>query len=659
MAKKTPQPEPVDNSIILDRTTKQNPLLKSGTVSDNYKMIHGGHLFENSLHISDEMFNVINNYRGTLKYTNSTLQGPAGKKNHKIIYDSITTASLFNPYYALTSANVTQNVPLLDTSKHQDPISAIRAHKDNDKAINKQIRFSIPTDDCSVSNLVKLSKLQFSPLGNAHYKYSDFMFCRDVGRISNNHMITLRRFATPIGDDIFYPTSLKDEASNVETAGDIGRLITWFNTDENKLEDILKYKYNASWKKLEAKIQEQDSRETDKARGVIGGLANLFNPNYIAAVGQGRAPSSLSLILGSDASDAFYTDAPYENNPVVNGAMYDKNRVYEPKDTLRETHTYEGKLTFNHEFTLKFPFKLRGYDNINTKAAFLDLLANILVVTYKQGTFWPGEQRIIGAPPNKAGWNKAQNFVSKGLDAGGTFISKVLNGESFGAAFDELVGSIGSAVSSLFGLGNVSIKSADMKATLKKLGSGALKAIGGEMKGLIKNKMGRPAVYAFDSLLTNDVVGTWHVTIGNPLNPIAVMGNLIMTDAEITHSGPLGLDDFPTELTVSVTLKHAKPRDSVDIQRMYTLGRKSIYSKISNIDNYQLSESASDATFDEAKMTAINVDDTKNRSFTGDTYAKNVISLDNIIAKGVSKDIYGWLGETENYRFLVKSQSLK
>ena len=58
-------------------------------------------------------------------------------------------------------------------------------------------------------------------------------------------------------------------------------------------------------------------------------------------------------------------------------------------------------------------------------------------------------------------------------------------------------------------------------------------------------------------------------------------------------------------------------------------------------------------------MAALNTDDTKNRDFTGDTYAKNVISLDNIIAKGVSKDIYGWLGETENYRFLVKSQSLK
>jgi hypothetical protein len=35
---------------------------------------------------------------------------------------------------------------------------------------------------------------------------------------------------------------------------------------------------------------------------------------------------------------------------------------------------------------------------------------------------------------------------------------------------------------------------------------------------------------------------------------------------------PLGLDDFPTELKVSVTLKHCKPRDMVGIGHMFTKG---------------------------------------------------------------------------------------
>lgn len=676
MGKAEAQSTNVSKELKSTRSNKVNLISRGKNIEKTNKLTYNAHEIENAMHISDAMFDVINNYRGTLKYANAVIQGQAGspdkesRKTEKIIYNTVTTASLFNPFYAVNSANITQGVPLLDTSKHQDHLSALKEGKQGG-TLNGKIRLNTPFDDCSISNLVKLSKLQHSPLGNALYKYSDFMFCRDVGRISNNYMITLRRFATPVADDIFYPTSLRDEASNKETAGDVGRLITWFNTAENKLEDILKYKYKATWKQLEAKIQEKQSEETNKSRGMLGGIVNLFNPAYTKAVGQGRAPSALNLILGDDASDAFYTNAPYADNPVVNGAMYDKNRVYEPKDTIRSTHTYEGKLEFTHEFTLKFPFKLRGYDNINAKSAFLDLLGNILVVTYKQGTFWPGEQRIIGAPQNKAGWNKANAFMNKGIDAAGTFFSKILNGESAGDAFKDLVGSIGQAVGDLFGMGgSFNFTSNEAKDKLKKLATGTLEAIGSEMKGLIKNQMGRPAVYAFDSLLSDDVVGTWHVTIGNPLNPIAVIGNLIITDAEITHTGPLGLDDFPTEIMLTVTLKHAKPRDSVDIQRMYALGRKTIYSKISDPRNIKLNGENSKSTSYEDLKAEIKAEEETAKKIDAELKANDAaqkpttvevkeISVFNELENVASKEVYSWTGDVENYRFLVKAKSLK
>jgi hypothetical protein len=64
--------------------------------------------------------------------------------------------------------------------------------------------------------------------------------------------------------------------------------------------------------------------------------------------------------------------------------------------------------------------------------------------------------------------------------------------------------------------------------------------------------------------------------IGNPRAPILSMGNLIIENTQIEHTGPLGIDDFPTQLTVTVTLKHAKSRDMVEIQKMYTGGLSSI-----------------------------------------------------------------------------------
>lgn len=548
---------------------------------------------ENMLHSGPEVFDTINKYRGSLRHTVSVLSGPAGNKNaklvDKIIYNQVVSPSLFNPFYGLLVSGVTPNVPLLDTSKNGDPFSAEHSNGDGLKTTGQITMF--PTDDCSIKRLVELSKLSHGPLGQARYKYSDFMYCKDLGKISNNHMITLRKFATPVSDNIFYATTYNDDA-NFSAAGDVGRLITWFGTDDNKLEDILKYSYKAEFKEFEAKIQEMDSQENDPSRGIIGQFANLFNPAYNQSTDKGVSPSSLSFIMATSASDTHYTQAPYANNPAVNGAMYDKNKIYEPKDTLRSTYKYTGALKFEQSFTLTFKYQLRGYDNINAKSAFLDLLGNILAVTYRQGTFWGGEQRIIGSPQNKRGWKKAQSFVNDGLEAGGTFIQTLLNGGNFGDAANTFATAITSGLNSSFGIDFSAILGDPMGALKDLVGKLDAADLGSGLKGVIKNQLGRPAVYAFDSLLTNDAVGLWHVTIGNPLNPIAVMGNLIIENAEIRHSGPLGLDDFPTELTVTITLKHGMPRDSVDIQRMYTQGRNAIYSKLGNTKNFNISADA-------------------------------------------------------------------
>jgi hypothetical protein len=55
------------------------------------------------------------------------------------------------------------------------------------------------------------------------------------------------------------------------------------------------------------------------------------------------------------------------------------------------------------------------------------------------------------------------------------------------------------------------------------------------------------------------------------------MGNLILENTEIEHYGPLGLDDFPTGLRVTCTLKHGKPRDTSMIEAMYTMGNSRVY----------------------------------------------------------------------------------
>lgn len=642
------------------KNSKGSPDLKVSKVYVN-KQINNIE-FENPIHTSPEVFDAINKYRGVLVNAISVGQGPPGftgkktkekgaqgedmesiaadaKDTKRIIYETISSPSLFNPYYGVQAAGITSGVPLLDTQTSKDDISAKSNRKGSKAKIHKHVNVGVNIDDCSIANLVALSKRKLSALGHAKYKYTDFMYCLEVGKISNNHLITLRRFNYPIGDNIFGETTLDDE-SNMSVVGEIGRLVTWFGTEDNKLEDILRYSYASTWKTLEAKIQELPSQETASERGVMGGLVNLFSPAYNKATERGIAPSALSLVLGTGGSDAFLDSAPYADNPAVNGSCYDNNRVYEPQDTLRSMEVPEGKLEFSHEFTLVFNYKLRGYENINAKSALLDLLANILVVTYKTGTFWPGEQRIIGAPPNPSGWKKVEEFKKDAFESGATFIQKMLAGDSFSDAANSLLSGLSDAINSNFGIDLSSVSSFGDLANVAKdiIGRAGDAGFGGALKGMIGNQLGRPAVYAFDSLLTGDNTGLWHVTIGNPLNPIAVMGNLIMTNAEISHSGPLGLDDFPTDLKVTVTLKHARPRDSVDIQRMYTWGRTAIYGKI-----------GADANFKYPFGT--NTDSTETKA--NDTSVMReylTIPLLNAI-ETESCDAYGWIGEVNKTRF--------
>lgn len=546
-------------------------------------------------HINNEIFQVVNNYRcflsGMLIETGNDgeKQGTNGKRYKTYNFKGDLTPSLFNPYHALPVYGIMENVPLMDGT-------FLSKHDKNEIA---------KLDDCSIRELVNLSSVRKSILGNARYRYADFMYCKDLGKISNNHMITLRKFAIPVGDNIFRSTVTKTAGEGkddpMSSIGDVGRMITWFDTDDNKLSDIMSYEYEASWKKLDAKIQQLDSQEDDEGRGIAGKIINNLSPGYnlqsVHGINSGGLLGQLMNSMGIGANTH-----EYQHNDVALGRNYDNNKVYTPRDTIQDTHIYEGKLTFKHEFTLNFSYKLRAYDNINPKSAFLDLLGNILTVTYRKGTFWGGKSEILGAKPNKAGWQKYNN-VLKGLsDAGGDLWKNIFHLE--GANTDGLLGALSQFGSSLLDIvkgagmdiggaassamqtakdflsGNITASEV-MGKVKTSVQAGAQKAadlnLGQVMMGSIKNKLGRPALYAFDSLLTGAKVGLWHVTIGNPKNPIATFGNLIMTNAKITHSGPLGFDDFPTDLHVSVTLKHAMSRDATEISKMYTKGQNGIY----------------------------------------------------------------------------------
>ena len=481
--------------------------------------------------------------------------------------------SIFNPYNSVHVIGITQNVPLV--------------YDQNETVYNGTYERLKDISDCSISKLVKLSAQRTSILGQARYKYADFAFCKHLG-MPNNRLITLRRFTIPVGDNIFEAASHTGNNSKIVDSfsmpGDVGRMCCYFDTEDNKLEDILKYNFAGTWKDMKAEIQQEYSQEENVSsngpgKGPLSALVNTFSPSMNENINRGFA-SSDNHLLGRAFSSWFGWDksAAYDKKALTN---YDQHKIYTPRNTIQSMHKYEGNLEFKHEFTLVFSYKLRGYQNINPKSAMLDLLANVIATTYSKGSFWGGRNEILGAQPNKSGWNKANKLVNKAGKTVGGLIDALAKGNiDFGA----ILGSVSKLVSKTFdGLKDVAKGFiSDPMGTIKKTLSGAGSIIqktglAKGMAGMLRNQLGRPNIYTFQSLLDGSNTGVWHVTIGNPLNPIASMGNMIITDTQIQQLGPLGIDDFPTELKVTVSLKHARPRDAVAIEKMYTKGVSSIY----------------------------------------------------------------------------------
>lgn len=479
-------------------------------------------------------------------------------------YNHPATKSLFNNSNAVTFNAPYQeaiNAPLWD-----EPTIRARMHK---------------RGLCTIKELIRAS--EDGEMGRAIYSYADFMYCKYLGRTSNNYLVTLRRFPFPCGDHIsLYNTSgslNEDEYELQNHMPDIGRLVTWMGTPGNDMENILSYDYKMPFKELTANIQDVDNR--GEQGGMMGALMNAANPRYLNQTLSGAyGDTSMRYInsaLGGGRIANFFTGSA--NSQLDFSSFIDANKTYGPQDVISKTFIRTGAgegggLEFNQNITLTFDYELRSYDGINTKAAFLDLIGNILAVTYTKGKFWGGGFRSVGASQSNVFanmpiyklkhddlWNNDGSFNYKSLvDATTSSLDMGVTALTGGKAdFSSFKGIMNTLAQAALGLG---------KGMMDTLLGGAL------------NSLGRPQKVALNSLLSPAPTGLWHLTIGNPKHPILSMGNMIIDDCKITQYGPLGLDDFPTGLKVEVTLKHGKPRDAQAIEQMYTMGDFRLYNNM-------------------------------------------------------------------------------
>lgn len=163
--------------------------------------------------------------------------------------------------------------------------------------------------------------------------------------------------------------------------------------------------------------------------------------------------------------------------------------------------------------------------------------------------------------------------------------------ENLGSVISQTVGAIGNMLqsisSTLFGesstLSGWLNKATDALSSEEnqKKGTEKLNSMFGNINKMWKDQVIQqttmPNIQGLKAILTGEPTGNWHLTVGNPLNPIMVVGNLICTKMTVDWDTELGPDDFPMGMKVTYTLEHGMARDKAGIQSMFNRGAGRIY----------------------------------------------------------------------------------
>jgi hypothetical protein len=432
------------------------------------------------------------------------------------------------------------------------------------------------------------------PYGRTPYHFSDFVFCKHWNIIPNNRLLTLRRFPAPIIDNMKFPgmdginnvgqqssksgednSNLNKPTDGMKTPQEDGgsgkkadfppmaTVLSYFGEEtENQLSDILKFTTGFNWGDVEADVHEVSSTTTPEATtgpaGLFGGIGSLAKTLNIATGNYNREAVMNEGVLPPDP----YTDGPYEN------------RIIGPVNAITSVKRRERGIEFSNEISLTFEYVARPIGGVNSKAVLLDILSNFLIIGSAQAMFWGGQHRFmsnaaqypfIGGDKGIQQWYRGQplewgqtsieDFSSKSRDFGDltkNFFSTLLGGGGFGEIFKNIASGEG--------------------GKKENVASNLIKHYAAQ-----KSKGQIPYLQGLKALLIGEPVGEWHLTIGNPLNPIAMIGNLICKNIEVEFGNELGPDDFPMDIKITVNLEHGMARDRDAIQSMFNRGMGRIY----------------------------------------------------------------------------------
>ena len=502
------------------------------------------------------------------------------KENAKT--ENMTQHSLINPYAMIRlSGGISSNGTnmLIDSSIRRPWYEVPNSTDNSDIGYSK-----VPT----TARIIEWGRTD--PRGRTPYQYQDFVFCKYWNKIPNNRMITLRRYAQPILDNLNTPAdNVGDESNGNDNFKfpPLASAITYFGEGtDNSLTDILKFKSSLRWADVSASVwdMQYSSDGQQSTNDVLGGAGGVWG-GLGAAFGGGLADAlnALSIYNGQELNNGLMEKNGLGPDPYADGPY--ENRIKGPVNRIDSVKRREAGMEFEMSgMEIKFHYVARPIGGINSKAILLDILSNFMVLGSASAVFFGGAHRFRGTGRRfPTGNQKSIKDLYKGKLFGkegavNSYVKTFTNFYEQAGGFSSIVGNLFESAKALI---NNIVNAFGGANPFNATKSG--QALAGNIENAVVQKMHTgmtiPYISGMRALLVGEPVGDWHLTIGNPLNPIAMIGNLICTGVEVEFNEEAGLgpDDFPLEFTITVSLEHGMPRDRDAIESMFNRGSGRIY----------------------------------------------------------------------------------
>ena len=481
----------------------------------------------------------------------------------------IGTESIFNPFYifrysefgAGTNANTSGDYDLKRHNLSYEGSSALlgkieaateRLKRQQDAVVQNPTAVAIK--DWADKQGAKGSD-HHGPLYPYPYALTDFTHCKHYGLIPNNRLITLRRYPVPIEDNLQVH---QDKLPLVP----IAQAVTWWGGDtSNTLGSVLDISFGFNWK--------QYPKEGEEIQDVMGNEIILEDALDAAGITNPTARQALIVAFANQGDQNPFAISGFDTvlkenvkKQQTDGAY--ANRVLGPINVIDKTQIRDRGFTFTNKIELTFEYKLRAFGTVNPKVAMLDLISNFLSLTYNRASFWGGGYRYFQrSGALLPGFNT--DSMEKGNYAAATKDIAAMLTSQIGAGADDLKNF----------MDKISNDAASAKSFVEGVGKVGADVAGSKVgQNLIASRIGKlhQAPLVMRALADGRAVGEWHLMVGNPMDPIAVIGNLCMDSTSMSFGDTLGAHDFPTEVKFKVSLSHGRPRAKQDIESMFNHG---------------------------------------------------------------------------------------